>query len=182
MFVIKIDDVKRRNRYNVDCYALFFQEDSMSVLSKEDKSLLNSFADSQPALNEEGKQLGDSQVKLGDLMDYASGSSAAKFKWDFAVNGATGTIKLGDLPAGAIVTAIALDKLGSTVDSTDATISLDGNDLLANVDLSLLADVSLPAGLITQKAAPGELTIAFAVAPTQGTLQLLVSFLCANAE
>lgn len=152
----------------------------MSVLKKVEKKLLNKFADTQPALNKAGLVLGESQIKLGNIMGYAAASSAAKFTWDFSVDGATGTIVLGSIPEDSIVVNIALDKLGTTVDSIDGSLLLDGNAMLANTDLSTLADVSLPSGLVAQKSTDGLIQIQFANAPTSGKLDVYVQFLCAT--
>lgn len=151
----------------------------MSVVSKEDLALLNKFADSQPALNREGKPLGESQVRLGDALSLAAGASAKKLSWSFAAQGGgPAAIKLGELPAGCIVTGLVIDKLGTTVDSTDASVSLDGADMLANEDLSVLADISSPA-ILLKKASAGVVELTFAAAPTQGKMEITVTFVSA---
>jgi hypothetical protein len=149
----------------------------MSVLTKEEVSLLNKLADSQPALNKPGLPLGESQVKLGDALEQAAGASAKKFKWSMAAQGDNGNapIKLGTIPAGAIVTSVVIDKLGSTVDTTDASLALDGADFLANEDLSALADLSTPA-ILLKKASAGVVTLELVVSPTEGEMEITVAY------
>lgn len=149
----------------------------MSVLTSEQVALLNKFADSQPALNEPGKPLGESQVKLGDAMSLAAGGSAKKFTWDFAAQGGTGTKVLGTIPAGSIVTGVVLDATAAAVvGATDAAIELDGTELLTQDLDAQGAAIDMPA-TTPAKATQGEVTLVFTAAATAGKLDVIVQFI-----
>jgi len=109
------------------------------ALEKTTKDLLNKFADSQPALNDDFSPRDSSGVKLGDILDEAHGAVRSKSvtytaSSDGGTAGSTYTLKGASVPAGAIITrawvaenvALVGTPLTSTLDVTIGATSLTG--------------------------------------------------------
>lgn len=143
----------------------------MAVLSKEEKALLNSFADSQPALQKAGKPLGKSQVKIGDALDLAAGQIAVKCSWKVA-QGGTGVVSIGKVPAGAIVVGVIMDELVAS-DAASVDVLVDGQQLVSNVDFTALSGVS-EATVALKKATAGLVTLNFDSAATTGAVDFIL--------
>lgn len=108
------------------------------ALESKDKTLLNKFAESQPALNDNINPRGQSEVKLGDLLDEAHGAirtltTTYNAKRDGGTAGETYILNAAKVPAGAIITrgwlAANVDLVSggaATFDVTVGATSLSG--------------------------------------------------------
>jgi hypothetical protein len=158
----------------------------MSLLTSSDKTKLNNFHKSQPALVNSGKPYGSDEagVMLGDYMASAVAVSCVKATWDFSVHGGaiTPDIDLGvTLPSGAIVTNIL---------SREVTNVTSGGVCLFNVkagavSLGSIADATAMAGVqaltvsLSCLAANSKVYLNIdTTAATAGKVEFYIQFVC----
>jgi hypothetical protein len=145
----------------------------MSVLTAQEKVLLDKLADSQPALNKPGLPLGLSQIKLGSALAIAQSEICVALKYSFAAQGGTtGAKLLGKVPAGCYVVGLVTHEL-SAVDVADADVTVDSQEIVSAVDLT--ASAGIVSHVVTPvKATAGQVSIVLNDAATAGELLLLV--------
>ena len=149
------------------------------ALETKTKELLNKFADSQPALNDRDKPFGQSQIKLGDLLDQAHGGirsasvlyTASK---DGLTAGETYSLSGDSIPVGAIITRAWIAEnvalaggVGASLDITIGSTSLSGGAQLlaalagvneAKADLSATLPESTSGGKVKVAVSGADLT------------------------
>lgn len=143
----------------------------MPILSLEEKDLLNTFVDTQPALQKAGKILDQSGVPLGDIMALAASSVAVKFSWTVA-QGGTGVVQLGKLPKGVIVTGVIVEELVAS-DAADVDIEVDAVAVVTALDMTAIAGITLPTS-VPARASAGVVTLNFAAAATTGSINFIL--------
>jgi hypothetical protein len=156
----------------------------MTQLSDANKSLLNEFTKSQPALQDPKKPYPESSLKLGDLLDNLSASTTVKATYDFSKNGgAVGTIGLGvTLPAGAIVTGLWTDAETALASGGLAEVALEAGSttLKAAAAFDDVSYIGVDAQSLTpvKLSAASELEVVITVAAlTAGKLNIFVEYL-----
>lgn len=165
----------------------------MAILSS-DKTLLNNFPKTQPALQRTSSTLppDSSGIPLGDMINEASGAGSKSASWSFAANGGAGTTTIvlakDAIPAGAIISTVILEvKTAITGDSTPtATIQLATNAgatpvgivaAIPNADLIATGFKNYMAIPMRANSAIDSICIRFSAAVTAGAVNVFVSYL-----
>jgi hypothetical protein len=158
----------------------------MSLLTSSDKTKLNNFHKSQPALVNAGKPFGSDEagVMLGDLMALAVSTSCVKATWDFSVKGGaiTPDIELDAvLPAGAIVTGVITREVTNVTSAGVCLFNLKAGA----TSLCSIANATAMAGVEAQTVSLSYLSADSKVylnidttAATAGKVEFYIQFIC----
>jgi len=143
----------------------------MPILSLEEKDLLNTFVDTQPALHKVGKILDKSGVPLGDIIALAASAVAVKFSWTPA-QGGTGVVQLGKLPQGVIVTGVIVEELVAS-DAADVNVVVDAAVVVTALNMTALTGITRPTS-VPARASAGVVTLNFVAPATTGSINFIL--------
>lgn len=155
--------------------------------------LLNKFADSQPALNDQTQPAASSAVKLGDLLTQVDSEvKVARGEYKFAVSGgATGVYRTGiSIPANSVITRVYTRAVTAFASAGSATVAVkvgavtlkaatafDDADYTAVIDQTDSANTSAITVPVLVTTA-GEITLTVAAAAlTDGNYKIWVEYL-----
>jgi hypothetical protein len=157
----------------------------MSEMLSTDKTKLNDFHKSQPALSKPGfVNSYPAGVELGTLIDKALSNVCSKATWDFASHGGaiTPDIYLGvTIPAGAIVTGVVTREVTNvtSLGAPEFVVTVGATAVATVADATALAGVQVQTATAAYFAAESKVYLNInTAAATAGKVEFYISYIC----